>query len=219
VQALARAGQLDAGAQERYLGDAAESARLLLSNARRVAQLVLNFKQLAVDRVSEARQRFDLHELLQDCIRDLQPKVDEAGVDVSIEVAPGIQLESYPVALAQVVTNLVINSLQHAFRHGTAEGRITICATAREEDEVRIEYSDDGQGIDPALESKVFDPFFTTRRMLGGSGLGLYIVNQIVTRQLGGGVRFVMQFPRVARHSPNVGRILGTSPGTSVDAP
>jgi signal transduction histidine kinase/purine-cytosine permease-like protein len=229
VQALAKAGQLDAGAQERYLGDAAESARLLLSNARRVAQLVLNFKQLAVDRVSEARQRFDLHELLQDCIRDLQPKVDEAGVDVSIEVAPGIQLESYPVALAQVVTNLVINSLQHAFRHGTAEGRITICATAREEDEVRIEYSDDGQGIDPALESKVFDPFFTTRRMLGGSGLGLYIVNQIVTRQLGGvialenpthrGVRFVMQFPRVARHSPNVGRILGTSPGTSVDAP
>ena len=229
VQALAKAGQLDPGAQERYLGDAAESARLLLSNARRVAQLVLNFKQLAVDRVSEARQRFDLRELLQDCIRDLQPKVDEAGVDVCIEVAPGIQLESYPVALAQVVTNLVINSLQHAFGHGTAEGRITICAAPREEDEVRIEYSDDGRGIDPALESQVFEPFFTTRRMLGGSGLGLYIVNQIVTRQLDGvialensanrGVRFVMQFPRVARHSPNVGRILGALPRTPVDAP
>ena len=229
VQALAKAGRLDPGAQERYLGDAAESARLLLSNARRVAQLVLNFKQLAVDRVSEARQRFDLRELLQDCIRDLQPKVDEAGVDVCIEVAPGIQLESYPVALAQVVTNLVINSLQHAFGHGTAEGRITICAAPREEDEVRIEYSDDGRGIDPALESQVFEPFFTTRRMLGGSGLGLYIVNQIVTRQLDGvialensanrGVRFVMQFPRVARHSPNVGRILGALPRTPVDAP
>ena len=224
VQALAKAGQLDQATQERYLGDAAESARLLLSNSRRVAQLVLNFKQLAVDRISEARQRFDLRELLQDTIRDLQPKVDEASVDVCIEVASGIQLESYKVALAQVVTNLAINSLQHAFGPGTAKGRITIRAALCEDDEVRIEFSDDGRGIDPTLEDRVFEPFVTTRRILGGSGLGLYIVNQIVTRQLDGvialessahlGVRFVMQFPRVARHSPNVGRILAASSRT-----
>jgi len=229
VQALAKAGQFDPAAQERYLGDAGESARLLLSNARRVAQLVLNFKQLAVDRISEPRQRLDLRELLQDTVRDLQPKVDEAGVDVHVDVAPGIQLESYPVALAQVVTNLFINSLQHAFGPGTQAGRITIRAALGEDDVVRIEYGDDGRGIDPTLQGRVFEPFVTTRRMLGGSGLGLYIVNQIVTRQLDGtialegdaerGVRFVMHFPRVARQSPNVGRMLAALPRTSVDGP
>jgi signal transduction histidine kinase len=147
---------------------------------------------------------------------------------VSIDVAPGIQMDSYPVSMGQVVTNLAINSLQHAFEPGRS-GRIMVRAALREDDEVRIEFSDDGCGIDTALRGRVFEPFFTTRRMIGGSGLGLYIVNRIVTRQLDGtielqgdagqGARFVMQFPRVARHSPNIGHILAALPRTSVDEP
>jgi signal transduction histidine kinase len=135
-------------------------------------------------------------------------------------------MDSYPVSLAQVVTNLAIHSLQHAFVPG-GSGRIVIRAALREDDEVRIEYSDDGQGIEPALQGRVFEPFFTTRRMIGGSGLGLYIVNQIVTRQLDGsivlegsaerGARFVMHFPRVARHTPNVGHLLSALPRTPID--
>jgi signal transduction histidine kinase len=130
--------------------------------------------------------------------------------------------------MAQVVTNLAINSLQHAFEPGRG-GRIVIRATLLEDDEVRIEYSDDGHGIDPALRGRVFEPFFTTRRMLGGSGLGLYIVNRIVTRQLDGtialegdaghGACFMMQFPRVARHSPNISHILAAAPRTPIDEP
>ena len=227
-QALLRAGRFDPAAQENYLRDAGESARLLMSNARRVAQLVLNFKQLAVDRITEARRPFDLREHLEETIRDLRPKLDEANVEVSIEVAPSIQMDSYPDSLAQVVTNLAINSLQHAFEPG-GHGRIAIYAALRDDDEVRIEYSDDGRGIDPGLLGRVFEPFFTTRRMIGGSGLGLYIVNQIITRQLDGsiavegnanrGVRFVMHFPRVARHSPNADHILAALPRTPVDEP
>ncbi len=226
AQALVKEGGFDTAAQERFLHDAGESARLLLSNARRVAQLVLNFKQLAVDRISEPRHRFDLRQHLDEIILDLRPRLEEAGVEVSIDVALRIEMDSYPVSLAQVVTNLAINSLQHAFTPGRA-GRITVRAALRDDDEVRIDYSDDGRGIDPALEGRVFEPFFTTNRLLGGSGLGLYIVNQIITRQLDGsivleagagrGARFVMHFPRVARHSPNVGQILAALPRTRAD--
>ena len=219
--ALLQAGQFDAEAQHSYLRDAQESARLLLSNARRVAQLVLNFKQLAVDRISEARQGFDLSAHLVETVQALQPKLGEAGVSVTIDVASHIQMDSYPVSLAQVLTNLTVNSLQHAFDPGRG-GCITIQATLRDGDEVRIDYSDNGRGIDPALLGRVFEPFVTTRRMLGGSGLGLYIVNQIVTRQLDGtivlesktprGVRFVMHFPRIARHAPNASQLMAALP-------
>ena len=228
ARALVQAGRFDPAAQEKYLSDAGESARLLLSNARRVAKLVLNFKQLAVDRISEARQRFDLCEHCEETLHDLQPKLDESHVKVSIEVAASIQMDSYPVALAQVVTNLAINSLQHAFGPGRS-GKIVIRAALREDDEVRIEYSDDGRGIEAALIGRVFEPFFTTHRISGGSGLGLYIVNQIVTRQLDGvivlergverGVRFVMHFPRVARHAPNVDHLLATLQRTPRNEP
>ena len=230
AQVLQQAGRFDAPARETYLRDAAESARLLLSNATRVAQLVLNFKQLAVDRISETRRRFDLRALVDDTLRDLRPRLAEAGAEVQIEIAPGIELESYPVALAQVVTNLAVNSMQHAFGGERPGGRITVRAQLDEDDDaVRLELVDDGRGIDAALQGRVFEPFFTTRRGAGGSGLGLYIVNQIGTRQLDGtisldsdvgrGVRFVVHFPRVARRSASVGRMLGTLPRTRPDAP
>jgi signal transduction histidine kinase len=137
-------------------------------------------------------------------------------------------MDSYPVSLAQVVTNLAVNSLQHAFGPGGA-GRIAIRAALREDDHVSIEYSDNGRGIDPALHGRVFEPFFTTNRILGGSGLGLYIVNQIVTRQFDGsivldrsadrGARFAMNLPRVARRAPNIGQILTALPRMPVDEP
>jgi signal transduction histidine kinase/purine-cytosine permease-like protein len=228
VQAQARGDGLDVAVQEQYLRDAAESARLLLSNAKRVAQLVKNFKQLAVDRIHETRQSFDLRDLLQRVVHDLQPKVIEAGAEIRVVVASGIVLQSYPVALSQVVTNLCVNALQHAFGQTPDCPCITIEAELDAADEVRITCSDNGCGIDPAIQARVFEPFVTTRRMLGGSGLGLHIVNQIVTRQLNGtitmhtsaqGTRFVMQFPRLARALLDVTRVLGTQPGTPADGP
>lgn len=228
VQALMKTGQFDSAAQEAYLRDAGESSRLLLSNAERVAKLVLNFKQLAVDRISEARHRFDLREQVEETIRNLQPKLDEAGVEVCIEIASGIPMDSYPVSLAQVVTNLVINSLQHAFGPGGG-GQIAIRGELLDNAEVRLDFIDNGCGIDPALQGRVFEPFFTTSRVLGGSGLGLYIVHQIITRQLNGsivldgsasrGAHFVMHFPKVARYSADVGHILAALPRTPIDEP
>lgn len=219
------AGRFDAAAQARYLRDAGESARLLLSNATRAAQLVGNFKQLALDRVSESRSRFDLRTHVEQTIADLRPRLDASGIDLHVAVAPRIDMDSFPVSLAQVVTNLIINAQQHAFAAGTG-GRIDVRGTLDGDDEVRLEIEDDGRGIDATLRSRVFEPFFTTRRGQGGSGLGLYIVNQLVTRMLLGsitiesgspGTRFVMVFPRVARHAPTIGQVLSQPPRAAND--
>ena len=140
-------------------------------------------------------------------------------------------MQSYPVAIAQLLTNLVVNALQHAFDAGVG-GRLRIRArleVADDDEIVRLEIADDGRGIDPALAARVFEPFFTTRRGQGGSGLGLYIVNQIVTRQLDGtialqhgahddldrgahgdaqgGAQFTIAFPRVARPGAAASRL------------
>jgi signal transduction histidine kinase len=226
AQAVWREGRFEPAAQQQYFSDAQESARLLLSNAQRVARLVANFRQLAVDRVSEERRPFDLRACVDDTLRDLKPRLDEAGVALHVDVPAGIAMDSYPVALVQVLTNLVVNALQHAFAPGQP-GSITVTARVGDDDAVQLAFSDDGQGIDSALRDRVFEPFFTTRRMHGGTGLGLYIVNQLVTRQLGGtvvleatagrGARFDMRFARVARQAPDVMRMFANPPRADAD--
>ena len=222
VCAQADAGRLDAGTMRRYLGEAADAARLLQSNATRLAKLVRNFKQLAVDRISEPRQRFELRETVEAALRELQPRLAEQRVELRLKLSPGLMMESYPVALVQVVTNLIVNALQHAFAPGQAGSRVELRAHRVEPDELLLEVADNGCGIAAELHARVFEPFFTTRRGLGGSGLGLHIVNQIVTRQLGGaitlesapgkGTRFRIVAPLAARHAPDIGRILVRPP-------
>ena len=203
-------GGLDTQAQAQYLRDAAESARLLQSNAQRIGQLVRNFKQLGVDQITEPRRRFDLRAQIEQVLRELAPRLKAARVEVRLDMPAGVELHSYAVSLEQVISNLLINSLQHAFAHAGG-GQIDIQARG-DEDSVELHYSDSGPGIEPALRGRVFEPFFTTQRMAGGSGLGLYIVHQVVTRQLGGtvelvdpawqGAHFVLRIPRQARHAP-----------------
>jgi len=217
-------GLLDPATQAKFLCEAGDAARLLLSNAKKVAQLVLNFKQLAVDRIMEPHSPFDLLEHLEKTIEELQPGLSDARVIVDLEIDKGVSIDSYPNALAQVVTNLTINSMQHAFEP-EAGGRVHIRAELLDGDQVCLEYTDDGCGIDSAVQSRVFEPFFSTRRVLGGSGLGLYIAHQIITRQLQGsialesgaddGVRFTVLFPSVVPKQPTVRRNLIDLPGRS----
>ena len=182
---------------------AVESAEILQANLRRAAELIRSFKQVAVDQASEEQRKFDLAGYLEEILTSLQPRLRQARHRIRVECPPGLVLESYPGAFSQIITNLVMNSLVHAFPEGTS-GEIRIEAR-REDGTLRIEYSDDGRGIEPEVLPHIFEPFFTTRRGQGGSGLGLHIVYNLVTLTLGGtifasshpgqGATFVIRLP------------------------
>jgi signal transduction histidine kinase len=209
-ESLARQ-ELTADALDAFLRDAGQSTRLMLSNADRAARLVQSFKQIAVDQVSEARRHFDLGDYIRETVVSVEPKVRGTRVSLRVECRAGIVMDSFPGPLAQVLTNLIVNSLTHAFAPGET-GHVVISARRIDDDEIVIEHEDDGCGIPDALHERIFEPFFTTRRGAGGSGLGLHLAYALVTRALGGtlevrnavprGAVFVLTLPRVVRAAP-----------------
>lgn len=192
-----------------YLETAGESARLILANAERAAHLIQSFKQVAVDQTSEQRRTFDLQNYLEELTTSLHPALKKGHVNVEVTCAEGIQMDSYPGLLAQVLTNLTMNSITHAFAP-EQQGQIVIKVRCVD-GVVSIVFCDDGCGIPQEHLGRIFDPFFTTRRGQGGTGLGLHIVFNIVTKQLGGtiavrngvpqGACFELAVPRVTPHA------------------
>ncbi|MFN0317569.1 MAG: ATP-binding protein [Burkholderiales bacterium] len=209
MRAKLAAGGLSETDFERFVHDASQSARLLSSNAGRAAQMVESFKRVAVDQTSDERRRFDLRGYMEETIFSLRPKFQGTRVTTRVDCPRGIEMDSYPGSFAQVLTNLLLNSLQHAFDPG-ASGAIVITAKPAGDDEVEIRYQDDGRGIPQALHDKIFQPFFTTRRGAGGSGLGLHLVYNIVTRRLGGMIAVENAYPRGTLFTLRVARIGGS---------
>ncbi|MGE4264847.1 MAG: PAS domain S-box protein [Desulfovibrio sp.] len=181
------AGGLKRARLEEFLGICDESTRMILSNLKRAAELIRSFKQVAVDRSTEERRRFKLRGYLDEVLLSLRPHLKKTEHSVLIICDPELTMDSYPGALSQIITNLVMNSLVHAFDPGTA-GRITISASLKD-DEIELIYVDNGKGIAPEHLDKIFEPFYTTRRGRGGTGLGLHILYNLVTQQLHGTVR------------------------------
>lgn len=172
---------------EKYLDIAHQSSRITLSNLERAAELIQSFKQVVVDQSSESQRLFNLTDYLEEILLQLSPKLKATCHQVQVQGDRHLTLNSYPGAFSQVVTNLVMNSLLHAYAPGES-GQITMTVQAIA-GQVIFEYSDDGNGIAPANIGKIFEPFFTTKRGQGGSGLGLHIVYNLVTRKLEGTIR------------------------------
>lgn len=191
---------------EDYLRTAEQSALLIEANATRAADLIQSFKQVAVDQTAGEQRQINLRDYLGETLTSLTPSLKKAATMVQVSGADDLVITTYPGALAQILTNLVLNSLIHGFDNRAA-GQIHINVVARN-DHIVLCYADNGKGIPPELRSKVFEPFFTTRRDQGGSGLGLHILYNLVTRTLGGSVRldaaadggvlFVIEFPNLA---------------------
>ncbi len=168
------------------LADGEEAAGMIVANLSRTADLVQSFKHVAVDQCSEERRSFDLGEYIAEVVASLRPQYRHRPLRIVVDCPPGVGVDSLPGAVAQIVTNLVQNSLLHAF---APEDSGTIRITAAEHgDDVDLVYADDGRGMDDAVRRRVFDPFFTTRRGEGGSGLGMHIVYNLVTDVLGGSI-------------------------------
>lgn len=167
-------------------------SQILLRNLRRAADLVSSFKQVAVDRASWERRVFSLETVLDEVIQAFFAVPEKAGVTVTRSIPHEIMLDSYPEPFGQVVAQLINNAVLHGFE-GRDKGTIAIVAHTRDNGQVELIISDDGVGIAPANLPRIFNPFFTTKLGVGGSGLGLHICHNIVTGLLGGHIRAVSE--------------------------
>jgi signal transduction histidine kinase len=206
---------------EEFVRSSRDAARQLVSNLDRAGELIRSFKQVAVDRSRAERRQFSLSEATDQIIASLRPVLKKAPIALSIEVPEGLMIDGYPGAYGQILTNLFLNATNHAFADGRS-GAITISARPRGHDDVEIVFADNGAGMTPDVQRQAFDPFFTTRRNEGGTGLGLHIVYNLVTQQLGGrmmldsrpgqGTTFRIIMPRAVKGSSATADV--TSDGT-----
>ena len=186
---LVASGELTRSALERFEHAAREGTDIVLRNLHRADRLVKSFKQVAVDQSSEERRVIDLGASLDEIITTLGPTLKNTASHIALHCPQLIIVETAPGALYQIVTNLVMNSLTHGLGKDRAvrpcEIRIDV---RREGGAVKIDYRDNGVGMEEAVRSRIFEPFFTTARGQGGSGLGMHIVYNLVTQALNGSI-------------------------------
>jgi signal transduction histidine kinase len=190
-----------------FVASSQETVQIILTNLTRAANLIQSFKKIAVDQSSEAWQTIELESYLKDILVSLTPRLKKTRIQVDIQCPETLKINTMPGALSQIFTNLITNSLLHAFDAGQ-EGMITIKARVKKQDLV-LNYIDNGKGIARENLDKIFEPFFTTNRGGGGSGLGLHLVYNIVIRSLRGsigvnsapgeGVKFTFILPNCLR--------------------
>lgn len=165
-------------------GTAVESSQLICQNLERAAQLISAFKQVSVDQSSEQRRRFDLIQYMDEVLVSLQPRLKQCKPEIVITGPEHLLLDSYPGSFYQIFTNLILNSLLHGFENRPG-GTINIAINPQGE-RLIIDYRDNGVGILDGWQQKLFEPFMTTKRNQGCSGLGMHIVFNLVNQLLQG---------------------------------
>lgn len=180
----AKAGNLTRSGLDRYLEQMADGTAMLHANLQRAVQLLGDFHQVASDQASEQRRRFDLAEVVSEVLHTLSPSLKRHAHRIEVHIAPGIAMDSQPGALGQILINLVNNAYLHAFE-GRAHGVLTIGAEVAGE-EVTLTVADNGVGMPQERLDKLFQPFFSTKIGQGGTGLGMLIVQNLLTKNLGG---------------------------------
>jgi PAS domain S-box-containing protein len=162
-----------------------DAASQLVANLNRAAELIQSFKQVAADRNYSDQRVFDLADLTEQVVMSLKPGLRKQNLALSVDCRPNLIMNSYPGPYGQVLTNLFLNAVAHAFPNGSG-GAVEIRIQESGDDHVEVLFSDNGVGMSADVRRRAFDPFFTTRRDQGGTGLGLHIVYSIVTNRLGG---------------------------------
>jgi signal transduction histidine kinase len=171
-----------------YLDNACTTTEILMRNLQRAADMVTNFKQVAVDQASTQRRTFLLAEVVAGNVLTLMPSIKRTPFEVVQHVPDELMMDSYPGPLGQVIANLVNNAIMHAF-DGRDSGKVELTAEYDKSDWIALHVRDNGNGISAGNRGRIFDPFFTTKMGVGGSGLGLHIVHSIVSDILGGRIR------------------------------
>ena len=183
---LFQTGKMKKSDLDNFLRENIEATSIISANMQQAAKLIFSFKQVSADQSSEERREFNVKDYTEEVLRNLNPKLKKTNLLTEVSTQSDIVLDSYPGVFAQLITNLVVNSIQHAFEENES-GQLTFKFMQKDQS-ILFKYSDNGKGIDPEYIDKIFDPFFTTRRGDGGTGLGLHILHNLVTTTLGGKV-------------------------------
>lgn len=171
---------------EGYIESNSEITQMIYTNLTRASELIKSFKMVAVDRSSSEKREFVLRKYVDEVLTSLHNKFKKTNIKIDVDIDEKIVLDSYPGVFSQVLTNLLMNTLNHAFENN--QGQINIKGFLKKNNSVDIIFKDNGKGIPKEIINRIFDPFFTTKRGKGGSGLGLNIVYNIVTEKLNGSI-------------------------------
>lgn len=194
VRALSQAVHDDTLSKQRFgqaLRTFEQASDIILLNLTRAADLINSFKRVAVDQSSDERRRVNLKAYIEEVLFSLKPKLKTTKHRIELDCAEDIEIVTIPGALSQILTNLVVNSIIHAYEPNVA-GLMKI-EVRRKTERIELKFSDDGSGIPEDHLSRIFDPFFTTRRGQGGTGLGLHIVFNLVHQTLGGTIKTISE--------------------------
>lgn len=172
---------------EEYMDACAETSTIINSNLKRAAELIKSFKQMAADQYSYEIRNFNVREYIDWIILNLKPHLKKTKHVVCVKCEDNLVITNYPGAFSQIITNLVMNSLMHGYNEEDS-GKIIIDIKT-DKDRLILKYSDDGNGIPNEILEKIYEPFFTSKRGTGGTGLGMNIVYNIVTQTLRGSIQ------------------------------
>ena len=167
-----------------YIEETRDLNRLIEINLRKASELIRSFKHIAVDQISDENRAFNLKEYIEEILASLRNELKKRKVKIIVDIDDTLTIDSNPGAFSQIMTNFIMNSLIHGFAQEEA-GEIRIEAELCGEI-LHIHYRDNGKGLDEAGRQKIFDPFYTTNRSGGGSGLGMSIVYNLITQKLHG---------------------------------
>ncbi len=194
---------------QRFLSESNENLGIIYRNLERAASLIRSFKQVAVDQSNENRRQFSVSQLVNEVLLSLRPNLKKTQHEVIVECDEKLEIDSKPGPLNQILINLIMNSLIHAFEH-IEKGQIKIQVRV-DQNRCFVHYEDNGAGVPEHIKKRIFDPFVTTKRGEGGSGLGMHLVYNLVTQALNGkiylesslgdGVRIDFDFPVIVKNN------------------
>ena len=188
VQQIARkldTNELTRSEMDAFMNSADESCQIMSVNLKRAAELIESFKQVAVDQTYEELRIVQMSSYIESVVRSLRPQMRRTQVTIKLDLEESLSVTTYPGAIAQLLTNLIMNAYIHGYDQGQVAGDI-IVSCHQINDLIQLQVRDFGKGMDSSTKTKLYEPFFTTRRAQGGTGLGMNIVYNLVSQKLRG---------------------------------
>jgi signal transduction histidine kinase len=183
---------LKASALTKFITEGEENLNIIYRNLNRAAELISSFKQVAVDQSSESNRVFYFSQLMDEILISMRPKLKKVNHQINVNCTDSLVIESKAGPINQIIINLIMNSIIHGFED-MEKGQIDISIQTVDNNNICIEFKDNGKGIPEHLRKRIFDPFVTTKRGQGGSGLGMHLVYNLVTQALNGSISVVSE--------------------------